>query len=115
MKTRTRTRTDQRYKRDERAVDEHLAQIASHPSRGPWLPMPVMSTARLTRAEVYEFRRRHALHEAEYPGYEAGFHRPSAACANDVWRHLGLSDVDTYLGSIVRTGDEIDTSRIVVM
>jgi hypothetical protein len=110
----TRTRKDQRRDQHERAVDRRLAQLAKNPSRAPWLPMPWTTGAILSYAELYEYRRRQALHRAEHPAYEAGWHRPTLQTADDVWQALGLVGVNRFLPRFALTDEEKDTAGLVV-
>src|SRR5262245_40557820 len=114
---RTRTRKDQRRDRVKHAVEGKLAALAKDPNRPPWLPMPCRSSARLsklTEEEWYEYRRRRALHAAEHPAYEAGFHRPTPETAADVWQTLGLEGVDNFLPPFARSDEEKDAAGLVV-
>ena len=65
--------------------------------------------------EHYEYRPRRALHAAEHPTYESGFHRPTPETADDVWQALELEGVDGFLPRFARTDEERDAARLVVM
>src|SRR5262245_44831149 len=79
----------------------------------PYLPIPYKDARRIGEKEWREYRERQAQHRQLFPGYDAGWRRPTVKTADALWRLVASLDKQLRYGAFLPdyewlTPEEVD-------